>query len=178
MLNRKLWSCYIKLTADIFSTHFCLDRCNWGTMKSLEIKIASFCELLQNRFYFKDVQRELSSWSARKFWNFWFHCIINTKNNNYHHIFVVVCLMTYIHVKLTLLFCYLVRLYKEHIKKRVSDKTKMILRRQKYQHKIYKCAKNRINNKCARLFWMHLFMLNKKINFTCLKVKVWIAEFL
>ena len=36
-------------------------------MKSLEIKIASFCELLQNRFYFKDVRRKLSSWSILKF---------------------------------------------------------------------------------------------------------------
>ena len=35
------------------STHFCLDKCNWGTMKSLEIKIASFCEHFQKRFYFK-----------------------------------------------------------------------------------------------------------------------------
>ena len=67
ILNRNVWSRYIKLTADTFSTHFCLDRCNWGTMKSLEIKIASFCELLQNRFYFKDVRRKLSSWSILKF---------------------------------------------------------------------------------------------------------------
>ena len=36
-------------------------------MKSLEIKIASFCELFQNRFYFKDVRRKLSSWSILKF---------------------------------------------------------------------------------------------------------------
>ena len=36
-------------------------------MKSLEIKIALFCELFQNLFYFKDVQREVSSWSVRKF---------------------------------------------------------------------------------------------------------------
>ena len=35
--------------------------------KSLEIKIASFCELFQIRFYFKDVQHELSSWSLRTF---------------------------------------------------------------------------------------------------------------
>ena len=67
ILKRNVWSRYIKLTADTFSTHFCLDRCNWGTMKSLEIKIASFCELLQNRFYFKDVRRKLSSWSILKF---------------------------------------------------------------------------------------------------------------
>ena len=50
--------------ADAFSTHFCLDKCNCGTLKSLEIKVASFCELFQNRFCFKDVQRELSSWSV------------------------------------------------------------------------------------------------------------------
>ena len=36
-------------------------------MKSLEIKIASFCELFENRFYFKNVRRKLSSWSVRKF---------------------------------------------------------------------------------------------------------------
>ena len=36
-------------------------------MKSLEIKIASFCKLFQNRFYFKDVRRKLSSWSILKF---------------------------------------------------------------------------------------------------------------
>ena len=100
---------YIKLTADTFSTHFCLDRCNWGTMKSLEIKIASFCELFQNRFYFKDVRCILSSWSVRKFWNFSFHCIINMKNN-YHQTIIVVNLMTYVHVKLTLFICYLLSL--------------------------------------------------------------------
>ena len=84
-------------------------------MESLEIKIASFCELFQNRFYFKDVPRDLSSWSVRKFRNFWSHCIINMKNN-YHQTFVVVRLMTYIHVKLTLFICYLFRLYKKHVK--------------------------------------------------------------
>ena len=31
-----------------------------------DIKIALFCELFQNRFYFKDVRRELSRWSVRK----------------------------------------------------------------------------------------------------------------
>ena len=36
-------------------------------MKSLEIKIASFCKLFQNRFYLKDVRRKLSSWSILKF---------------------------------------------------------------------------------------------------------------
>ena len=36
-------------------------------MKSLEIKIASFCELFQNRFCFEDVRRKLSSWSILKF---------------------------------------------------------------------------------------------------------------
>ena len=70
-------------------------------MKSLQIKITSFCELFQNIFHFKGVRRELSSWSVRKFWNFWFHCIINMKNND-HKTFVVVRLMTYIHVKLQL----------------------------------------------------------------------------
>ena len=83
-------------------------------MKSWEIKIASFCELFQNIFYFKDVRRELSSWSVRKFRNFWFHCIIN--KNNYHQTFVV-HLMTYIHVKLTLFICYLFRLKKNMLKK-------------------------------------------------------------
>ena len=116
ILNRNVWSRYIKLTADTFSTHFCLDKCNWGTMKSFQTKIASFCELFQNRFYFKDVRRELSSWSVRKFWIFWFCCIINMKNN-YHQTFVVVRLMTYAHVKLTLFICYLFRLYKKHVKK-------------------------------------------------------------
>ena len=37
--------------------------------------------------------------------------------NNYHQAFVVVSLMTYIHVKLTLFICYLFRLYKKHVKK-------------------------------------------------------------
>ena len=50
-----------------FSTHFCLDRCDWGTIRSLEIKIASFCEMFQNKFYFKAAQWELSSWSVLKF---------------------------------------------------------------------------------------------------------------
>ena len=115
-LNRKVWSRYIKLTTDTFSTDFCLDRCNWGTMKSLEIKIASFCELFKNRFYFKDVRRELSSWSSREFSNFWFHCITN--KNNYLQTFVAVHLMTYIDVKLTLFICYLFRLYKKNMLKK------------------------------------------------------------
>ena len=67
-------------------------------MKSLEIKITSFCELFQNIFYFKDVPWDLSSWSVTKFGNFWFHCIINMKNN-YHQTLVVVHLMTYIQVR-------------------------------------------------------------------------------
>ena len=50
--------------------------------------------------------------------------------NNYHQTFNVVCLITYIHVKLTLFICYLFRLYKNMLK-RVRDKTKMIFRRQK-----------------------------------------------
>ena len=116
ILNRNVWSRYIKLTADTFSTHFCLDKCYWGTIKSLEIKIALFCELFQKRFYFKDVRRKFSIWSVRKFWNFWFHSIINIKNN-YYQTFVVVRLMTYIHVKLTLFIFYLFRLYKTHVKK-------------------------------------------------------------
>ena len=74
-------------------------------MKLLEIKIASFCELFQNRFHFKDVRRNLSR-------NFWFYGIIDMKNN-YHQIFVAIRLMTYIHVKLTLFTCYLFRLYKK-----------------------------------------------------------------
>ena len=45
----------------------CLGRCKGGTVKSLEVKIASFCELFLNGFYFKDVRRELISWSVRKF---------------------------------------------------------------------------------------------------------------
>ena len=83
-------------------------------MKSWEIKIALFCELCPNIFYFKDVRCELSSWSVRKFQNFWFHCIIT--KNNYHQTFVV-HLMTYIHVKLTLFICYLFRLKKKTLKK-------------------------------------------------------------
>ena len=82
-------------------------------MKSLENKIASFCELFRNRFSFKDVRRELSSWNKKKFWNFWFHSIINLKNI-YHQTFVVVRLMTDIQIKLTLSICYLFRLYKNH----------------------------------------------------------------
>ena len=82
-------------------------------MKSLEIKIASFCELFQNRFYFKDVRHERSSWGVR---NFWFHCIINRKNN-YHQTFVAVCLMTYIYVKRTLFICYLFRIFKNLLKR-------------------------------------------------------------
>ena len=35
-------------------------------MKALEIKIASFCEMFQNKFYFKAAQCELSSWSVLK----------------------------------------------------------------------------------------------------------------
>ena len=59
--------------ADTYLTHFCLDMSNWGTMKSLEIKIASFWELFQNIFYLKDVRHELSSWSVRSsFENFGF----------------------------------------------------------------------------------------------------------
>ena len=88
-LKQNIWLCRIKLTADTFSTQFCVTKCNGGTMKSLEIKIASFCELFQNRFYFKDLWHELSSWSVRKFWKFLFHCIINMKNN-YHQTFIVV----------------------------------------------------------------------------------------
>ena len=65
-------------------------------MKSSEIKIATFCELFQNRFCFKDVRRELNSWSVKNFRNFWFHCIINMKNI-YHQTFVAVRLMTYIY---------------------------------------------------------------------------------
>ena len=37
--------------------------------------------------------------------------------NNYHQTFVVACLITYIHIKLTLCICYLFRLYKKHVKK-------------------------------------------------------------
>ena len=118
--------------ADTFLAHFCLDRCNWGTRKSLEI--AWFCELFQNVFYFKDVPLELSSWSVRKVWNFWFNCIINLDK---YQSFVVVCLKTYICVKLTLCVCYLFRLYIKHVKKR-GDKTKMILEDKKHQNKIYK----------------------------------------
>ena len=61
-------------------------------MKSLDIKIALFCELFQKRFCFKDVQCKLSSWNVKKFRNFWFHCIINMKNN-YHQAFIVVHLI-------------------------------------------------------------------------------------
>ena len=82
-------------------------------MISSEIKIATFCELFQNRFCFKDVRSELNSLSVKNFRNFWFHYIINMKNI-YHQTFVVVRLMTYIytHVKFTLFIC-LFRLYKK-----------------------------------------------------------------
>ena len=76
--------------SDISLAHFCLDRCNWGTIKSLEIKIASFCELFQNRFYFEDVGDKLSSWNMRKFEIFGF----TNMKNNYHQTLVVACLMT------------------------------------------------------------------------------------
>ena len=46
--------------------------------------------------------------------------------NIYHQTLVVVPIMTYIHVKLTLFICYLFRLYKKKLVKRVRDKTKMI----------------------------------------------------
>ena len=85
-------------------------------MKPLEIKIALFCELFQNRVYFKDVRRELSSSSVRRFRNFWFDCIINIKSN-YRQTFVAVRLVKYIHVKLSLCICSLFRLYKKHVKK-------------------------------------------------------------
>ena len=95
-LKQKSFIMFTKLMTDTFSTHFCLDRCNWGTMKSLEIKIIFSYELFQNRFGFKRCTTWTNSWSIRKFWNFWFHCrIINTKNI-YHQNFVVVHLMTYI----------------------------------------------------------------------------------
>ena len=70
-------------------------------MKSLEIKIALSCELFQNRFYFKDVQHELSSWSVRKFRNFWFHYIIDMKFFD----------------KCTLFICHLFRLFIKNILK-------------------------------------------------------------
>ena len=81
-------------------------------MKSSEIKIATFCELFQNRFCFKDVRSELNSWSVKNFRNFWFHYIINMKNN-YHQTFVVVRLMTYIYSCQTHIIHCLFRLYKK-----------------------------------------------------------------
>ena len=52
-------------------------------MKSLENKIASFCELFRNRFSFKDVRRELSSWNKKKFWNFWTNFRCRSFNDRY-----------------------------------------------------------------------------------------------
>ena len=76
-------------------------------MKSLEIKITSFCEHFQKRFYFKNVRRELSSsWSVRKISNFLFDSIINMKFFD----------------KLTLFICHLFRLYKKHVKKELEIK--------------------------------------------------------
>ena len=43
--------------------------------------------------------------------------------NNYHETFVVIRLMTYIHVKLTFT-CYLFRLYKKHVEKEEEIKQK------------------------------------------------------
>ena len=61
--------------------------------------------------------------------------------NNYHQTFIV-CLMTYIHVKLTLFVIYLYCI--KNMFKRARDKTNMIFRRHKNQNKIYKRAKSRI----------------------------------
>ena len=49
--------------------------------------------------------------------------------NNYHQTFIVIRLMSYIHVKLIFL-CYLFRLYKTHVKKEKEIK-KIFFRRQK-----------------------------------------------
>ena len=49
--------------------------------------------------------------------------------NNYHQTFIVIRLMSYIHVKLIFL-CYLFRLYKTHVKKE-KEITKIFFRRQK-----------------------------------------------
>ena len=47
--------------------------------------------------------------------------------------------------KLALFICYLFKNYKNHVKKRVRDKTKIIFKKtKKNQNKGYKCAKNRI----------------------------------
>ena len=83
-------------------------------MKPLEIIL--YYDIFRNRFYFKDAEHNRGSWSVRKFRDFCFLCIINMKNN-YHQTFVIVFLITYIHVKLTLFICYLFRLYKKHVKK-------------------------------------------------------------
>ena len=55
-----------------------------------------------------------------------------------------VCLITYIHVKLNYVFV----IYLDYVKnmlKKVGDKQKWFLEDKKNQHKIYKCAKKRIN---------------------------------
>ena len=128
VIKKKVWLCYIKLTADPFSTHFCLDRCNWETMKSLEIKSALFCELSQKTFCFKDVRCELSSLNVRKFWNFLFYCIINMKNIIIKILLSFVCWHIFILNSDNLFVIYLD--YKKTLKI-VRDKTKMIFRRQK-----------------------------------------------
>ena len=61
--------------------------------------------------------------------------------NNHHQTFVGVCLITYVHVKLTLCICCLFRLYKNMLKK--SRRQKSFLEDKKIKIK-YKCAKNRI----------------------------------
>ena len=110
--------------ADTFLTHLDIDKCNWGTIKSLKIKIVLWCELFQNRFYFKDELGKLSSWSVK---SFWFHCIINAKFFD----------------ELTLFICHLFRLYKKKCLKRVRDDIKTIFKNTK-NNKIYEFTENRI----------------------------------
>ena len=61
--------------------------------------------------------------------------------SNYPQILIAVRLMTYIHVKLTLLV-FLFELYKKHVEKKV--KSKWFLEDKKNQNKIYECTENRI----------------------------------
>ena len=134
-------------------------------MKSLEIKIVLFCELFQNRFYFKNGKHELTSRSVRKFWNFWFYCIVNMKNN-YHQSFVVVCLMTYIQLNSHYVFI----IYLDYIKnmlKREIDKTKTIFRRQKkIKLKYINAPKIEYNKQMCQLILNARVFVKQEINST------------
>ena len=60
--------------------------------------------------------------------------------NNYHETFVVIRLMTYIHVKLTFT-CYLFRLYKKHVEKEEEIKQKWFLEDKKIKIKYINALK-------------------------------------